>query len=86
MTIGDTPNPASAKGVVSPTRSYKCRIVTMVLAGASVVVPALTIFMTWLAWRHDLPKHVAIHWNATGRPDGTFPAEPLFWVTQVVST
>lgn len=37
--------------------------------------------LTALLWCEGLPSEVAFHWDASGRPDGTFPTAPLFWMT-----
>ena len=62
------------------------RVLRRWLAGASLTIPVLAILLTWFAWRGGLPEQVAFHWNASGRPDGTFPAEPLFWMTLAITT
>lgn len=61
------------------------RVIRRWLAGASLTIPVLSILLTWFAWRGGLPEQVAFHWNASGRPDGTFPTEPLFWMTLVIT-
>ncbi|GGO63374.1 hypothetical protein GCM10010910_15780 [Microbacterium nanhaiense] len=50
------------------------------MAAVSLVLPAGAVAITGLSWLGRLPAQLAFHWSASGRPDGFFATEPLFWV------
>ncbi len=51
-------------------RGVDWRAVAATVAGLAVVVVAVAPFLLW--W-HRLPSPMAVHWNASGRPDGAVP-------------
>lgn len=57
--------------------------VRALLAGATLLVPAVLVALSWSAWRATIPDRVGFHWDARGRVDDTFPTEPLFLFTIV---
>lgn len=56
-----------------------------VVAALTMLVPALAIGLSYLAWAPALPADVASHWSGTGAPDDSLPTVPVLIATLAVS-
>lgn len=56
-----------------------------VIAALTMLVPALAICLSYLAWASALPTEVASHWSGTGAPDDSLPTVPVLITTLAVS-
>ncbi|MGK9147695.1 hypothetical protein KXS11_08735 [Plantibacter flavus] len=70
---------------MSDTATPKPTRLRAVIAALTMLVPALAIGLSYLAWAPVLPAEVASHWSGAGAPDDSLPTMPVLITTLVVA-